>query len=789
MALTDYHKKRKFNQTPEPKGKVEKNKILHFVVQKHDASHLHYDFRLEFGGVLHSWAVPKGPSLNPKDKRLAMEVEDHPISYMKFEGQIPKGNYGAGDVIVWDFGLYASMGSLDMKKGLQEGKMKFVLYGEKLKGAFSLVKMKGKEKNAWLLIKENDEYASDKDVTEKMKSVLSNNSLPRDHKKKVKTDPMPHDIKPMLAKLVSEAFNRDGWIFEIKWDGYRAITEIQKGKIKLYSRNFLDFKLNYPPIVEALELLSEHDCILDGEIVALKNGKPNFHALQQYKESPVSLQYVIFDLLYLDGEDLRSLPLIERKTKLRHLLEKIKGNDVLIFSEYIDKKGLAFFKKIKDAHLEGIVAKDATSSYLAGIRSDAWLKIKTVEEQEAIIVGFTEPRKGRKHMGALVLGTYINGELRYIGHSGGGFTEKELADISSKLKKITSQTPTLKEKIKINSPITWVKPKYVCQIKFTEWTPDGRMRHPVFIGLREDKKPKEVTRETPEKTLGTHTDKIFWPKEGYTKGDVLDYYDRMSEIILPYQKDRPQNLLRHPNGIIDNGFFQKDITFQVPEFVELKKIWSESNNAYIQYLLCQNKDTLLYIANLGCIELNPWNSRIDHLDKPDYMIIDLDPSDENSFDQVIQVALEVHKILDLLCEEHYIKTSGKTGLHICIPTGAKYTYDELKPLSQIIVQLVNKRLPEITSIERSPSKRKSQIYLDYLQNRRAQTLASVYSLRPYPRATVSTPLEWKEIKKGLNPADFNIKTIEKRMDKKGDLWKPLLSHAIDLRESLRKLPL
>lgn len=807
MTLDAYNKKRNFTQTPEPKGKKSKSKALHFVVQKHDASHLHYDFRLEFGGVLHSWAVPKGPSLNPKDKRLAMEVEDHPVSYMQFEGTIPKGNYGAGDVIVWDFGLYTALDTAhtekEIQRAFQEGKIKIVLYGEKLKGGFTLVKMKDKDKNTWLLMKEKDEYASTEDVTQKTFSVLSHANLPRDQGRVVKKSPMPHSIKPMLAKLISEPFDRDDWIFEMKWDGYRAIAEIENGKIKLYSRNGLDFKRQYPIIVEKLHVLLAHDCILDGEIIALKNGKPDFHALQQYKENPLSLQYMIFDLLYLDGEDLRKLPLIERKSKLRRLLNECKDNDI-VFSDHVEKDGVAFFEKIKESHLEGMVAKEAQSSYLVGVRSPSWLKIKTVLAQEAIIVGFTEPRKGRKYMGSLVLGAYIGGELRYIGHSGGGFTDTELADISKKLKQIISDTPNIKEKIKINSPITWVKPQYVCQIKFTEWTADGRMRHPIFMGLRTDKKAEEVTREMPEKALPktktikkvknistqparTHTDKIFWPDEGYTKGDVLDYYDRMSSIILPYQKDRPQNLLRHPNGIRDKGFFQKDITFQVPEFVELKNIWSESNNSYLRYLLCQNKETLLYIVNLGCIELNPWNSRIDHLDKPDYIIIDLDPSDENSFEELICVAQEVRKVLDLLCEENYIKTSGKTGLHICVPVGAKYTYEELKPLSHMIVKLVNQRLPEITSIERKPSKRKGLVYLDYLQNRRGQTLASVYSLRPYPGATVSTPLEWKEVKKGLNPANFNIKAIEKRLDKKGDLWKPVLSHAIDLGDSLRCL--
>ncbi len=605
-------------------------------------------------------------------------------------------------------------------------------------------------------------------------------------------------IKPMLAKRVEEPFDKEGWIFEVKWDGYRAITEIENGKIEIYSRNGLDFSASYIPVVKALEKLKKNDLVLDGEIVALKGGKPDFHTLQDYHKHEAQLVYAIFDLLYLNGKDLRDLPLIQRKEKLRKILPK--KDNILLFSEHVETHGKKFFETMRKKHMEGMMAKEASSKYLENVRSPSWLKIKNVEEQEAIIIGFTEPRGGRKFMGALVLGAYINKKLTYIGHSGGGFTESELKEIVSKLKKVKTETPTVKEKIKINSLITWVKPVYVCQVKFTEWTQDGRMRHPIYAGLRLDKKAKEVVREVAEKALPkiirpdvktketveiSNREKIFWPKEKYTKGDVIDYYEKISDLILPYLKDRPQNLLRHPNGIKDKGFFQKDITFSVPDYVEIKKIWSESNNSYLHYMVCQNKETLLYMANLGCIELNPWNSKTKHLDKPDYMILDIDP-DKNSHDELIEVAEETHKILNLVCEDNYIKTSGKRGLHICVPLGAQYTYDQIRPFAEILARLVNKRLPKITSIERIPKKRKGKIYIDYLQNRRGQTLASVYSLRPAESATVSTPLLWSELKK-YDPKDFNILSIPERIKEKGDLWKPVLEKSIDLRDSIKCL--
>ncbi|KKS36631.1 MAG: ATP dependent DNA ligase [Parcubacteria group bacterium GW2011_GWD2_42_14] len=823
-TLEPYRRKRSFSKTPEPQGKKEaRTEVPHFVVQKHHARRLHYDFRLEHDGVLKSWAVPKGPSMNPKDKRLAVMVEDHPLSYANFEGRIPKGEYGAGEVIVWDRGVYVSDKTADPKegkkyiaRGLAKGELGIVLLGEKLKGAFTLVKMHGREKNTWLLIKKNDEYASTEDVTNDARSVITGKAnggavRPVGQRAKQRSrassktgkgkNPMPHHIKPMLAKLVEHAFDRQQWLFEMKWDGYRAIAEVEDGNVRLYSRNGNSFVSTYTPIVEALEAI-KGTCIIDGEIIALKNGKPDFHALQQYKEIKAPLQYAVFDLLYLNGKDLRDTPLSQRKKLLREMLPQ---DERILYSEHVEERGTDMFETIVEQHLEGMIAKDGTSAYEEGIRSGAWLKIKSFYEQEAVIVGFTEPIGSRKKIGALVLGVYEGNSLTYIGHSGGGFTDAELIDLHTKLSRIKRKSSPLQEEVPEHSKITWVTPRYVCVARFSEWTKDGRMRHPIYRGLRRDKRAKEVTKEFPTKENAkeplltkhraknvqgrvtiTHREKIFWDEEGYTKGDVVDYYDRIAEMLLPYLKDRPQNLHRHPNGIKGKSFFHKNIETDLPSFVETVEIWSESNNKNIRYIVCNNKKTLLYLANLGCIELNLWNSRVQSLDKPDYMILDLDPNGR-SFDDLVRVANEVHDVLLQVSEEHYPKTSGKSGLHIVVPLGGRYLYDDVRNFAELIMRIVHARLPEVTSVERNPKKRKGKIYLDYLQNRFGQTLACAYSLRPYPGATVSTPLEWSEMKKGLTPAQFTIQTIEARLKETGDIWKPTLEHSVDLKEALRCL--
>ncbi len=775
MTLSKYHQKRSFAKTPEPKGvpKTKKEKVLRFVVQEHHASRLHYDFRLEMEGVLKSWAVPKGPSMDPDDKPLAVHVEDHPYEYRKFEGVIPKGNYGAGTVKIWDEGTYSSMQNGKnqeeiLLEGLQKGDLKFRLYGKKLHGAFALVQIKKDPKN-WLLIKKDD-------VKEEKKKII-----------KAEKSPMPHDIIPMLAVEKETAFNDKDWIYELKWDGYRAIAEIEKGNVKLYSRNQQDFTDRYKTVVEELKNLPL-DAVLDGEVVAVdKDGKPQFQLLQGFNEK-THLIYYVFDLLYLDGYDTRQLSLIERKTLLKDFLQ---NSPHIKFSEHIDTHGTELYAVAKKRGIEGIVAKNKKSTYVSK-RTNEWQKIKHINMQEAIICGFTEPSGQRKEFGALVLGVYSHGEFQYVGHTGSGFDEKKLTSIIRLLKPLVRNTSPFAHTPKTNTPATWVTPKYVCQIKFTEWTTDGMMRHPIFLGMRDDKKPAEVVREIPEKTTVatkvalSNLTKVYWPEEGYTKGDLIAYYDRISEYILPYLKDRPQSLNRHPEGIHGESFYHKDL-HNLPEWLKTVQIYSESNEKYLNWLICNDRETLLYMANLGCIEINPWSSKHQKKEYPDYLIIDLDPNGV-PFPEVIKVAKHVKKIMDAAQIEGFLKTSGKTGLHILIPLGGKYTFDQTRQFAEILAKKGSSDLPDITSVVRDPKKREQKIYIDYLQNRQGQTLAAPYSLRPVRFAQVSTPLQWEELTPGLRPSDFTIKNIFRRLGKVGDIWKPLLNHkGIDMLKSLEIL--
>ncbi|MBI3342366.1 DNA ligase D [Candidatus Curtissbacteria bacterium] len=599
----------------------------------------------------------------------------------------------------------------------------------------------------------------------------------------------------MLTTLIDKPFNDIDWVFEIKWDGYRAIAELENGKARLYSRQQITFK-NYPTIVRSLEKINSN-AIFDGEIVILdKNGKASFQKLQNYQgNSSDQIAYFVFDLLYFAGYDLRDQTLISRKQILKEILPPLSN---VKFSDHFEEKGIAFFKAIKEQNLEGIIAKKKTSFYLMGIRSKNWLKIKTHLSQEAIICGYTEPRGGRKFIGALILGIYKNNKLTYVGHTGTGFGDRLLKDLFSKLRKIQILECPFEKTPKTNAPVVWVKPKIVCEVVFGEWTQSGFMRQPVFKGLRIDKTPKEITVEksldnTPsfptklpkkwhKKFSISNPDKIYWPEEKIEKKDLVDYYNEVSDFIMPYLVDRPESLHRYPDGIHGESFYQKDIQ-EHPNWIKTVKIHSDSEDKNINYLLCQNKETLLYLINLGCIDLNPWNSRIQNLDYPDYFVIDLDPQGIK-FSAVIESALVVKEILDKLGIKSFPKTSGATGLHIYIPVGAKYTYSQVKQFSEIIVRQVHRKIPEITSIQRSPAKRLNHVYLDYLQNRHGQTLAAPYSVRPVPGATISTPLTWEEINKNLSPTQFNFKNVIKRIKIKGDIFKPVLLEKTDIEKSL-----
>ncbi|MGV9010976.1 MAG: DNA ligase D [Flavobacteriales bacterium] len=875
MGLEHYRAKRDLKKTPEPAGgKADKGAPLIFVVQRHKASHLHYDFRLEMRGVLKSWAVPKGPSLDPSDKRLAMMVEDHPYDYKDFKGVIPEANYGAGIVEIWDHGTYAP---LDLPEGkdpetylmsqLHKGSIKIRMKGRKLKGEFALVRMHTKEENSWLLIKHNDRYAkkgydSEKDTPKSSpinKALASerNGGKPRKTKKAKLPDATPEGadakkghavkakeaerasssatptkkhfsvrglgkaskvkdpVRPMLASPDTAAFDDPDWLFEIKWDGYRAIAETGGKSVRLYSRNGLSFAEGYPSIADDLRTI-ERNMILDGEIVAMNDdGRPDFQLLQHAAAVPdTHLVFQVFDLLSLNGKDTTGLSLIERKELLRKALPDLEH---IKYCDHVLSRGKDFFAAAQEQDLEGVIAKRKDSIYQPGVRSKSWLKVKNHRAQEVVIGGYTAPRNSRKHFGALLLGVYEKGKLRYVGHTGTGFDARTLRELSATMKPLERKTSPFADKVDANSPATWVSPKLVANIKFTEWTRDGHMRHPVFLGLRSDKDAQDVHREkvvahtsgngkkkkavSPKKPKSavvnenkarerivkdgrhsvqlTNLDKVFWPKEGYTKGDVLAYYECIAPLLLPHLKDRPESLYRTPNGIKGPGFFQKDAGGNAPSWVPSVKIASDSRGgADIDYILCNDLGTLLYLVNLGCIELNPWTSRKQHLLKPDHIVMDLDPSKGNKFDEVVEAALAVKVILDRIGINGFCKTSGSTGIHVYIPTGGKYTFEQLAPVAKNIMRVVNGMLPKTTTLERSLAKRSTKhIYVDHLQNRKGQTLASVYSIRPKPGATVSTPLEWDEVRPGLDLREFTIHTVPTRVEKVGDLFQGVLGKA------------
>ncbi len=815
MSLRDYVKKRRFAKTPEPQGRTapRTRHKLRFVVQEHHASSLHYDFRLELGGVLKSWAVPKGPSLDPHEHHLAVQTEDHPLDYRKFEGVIPEGNYGAGNVIIWDEGWYeprASRGpdnEKTLRAELKKGHLTFVLHGAKLKGEFALIKMQdAKDEKAWLLVKKADEYAMSGDVTQQDASVKSHRRvddlgargrLPDlgEFPKKAS----PWIIKPMLCTLVDKPFDRENWLFEIKWDGYRAIGVKHQDRAELYSRNHNNFLDKYAPVAEAIRSL-RHDVILDGEVVVVDHdGVAHFERLQNWdRDAQGSLRYYIFDILWYDGRDLRTMPLRRRKALLKTILPK---SDVLRYSDDVETAGTGLFKQIRQRGLEGIVAKRADSPYRENDRGADWLKIKTQQRQEVVIGGYTEPRGSRKYLGSLLVGVYDHSEFVYVGHSGGGIGDEQRKQLRDRLARLEQTTSPFSVKPKPNAPVHWVKPEVICEMSFSEWTDDNYMRHPKFEGLRSDKKSTAVQREKAQRVVlavtrsqahtngppfeQTHLDKVFFPKHAYTKGDLFKYYESIADYILPYLKDRPLSLNRMPNGITGESFFQKN-NEHLPAWVKHADIFSDSNNTNLRWLVGNDLSTLLYAVQLGSIEINPWNSRVGHLNNPDWIVIDLDPEGV-SFAKVIEVARTVKEVCDEWHIPGYPKTSGKTGLHIFIPMHAKYTFEQGKNLAHLLVLEVNKRQPKITSVERSPEKRRHKIYLDYLQNREGQTLAAPYSVRPTPGATVSMPLHWDEIKTGLKPTDFTIQNAAARLKRTGDLWKPTLGKGINLAAILKHI--
>ncbi len=673
-----------------------------------------------------------------------------------------------------------------------------VLHGKKLKGLFAFVRFKKAGENAWLIIKDKDEFEG-KEIKDET-SVRSGRTIEEvlegknamdlsDVSKKWKS----HTVEPMLAKLVDEPFDDDHFIFEVKWDGYRAISETGK-KTKLYSRNNQDFSKDYELIFNELKKIKK-EMVIDGEIVVLDyKGRSDFDALQEYKKNKEGeLVFYVFDILSFEGKDLRDLSVVQRKRILENVLPT---NNLIRYSDHIKEKGKDFFKLANMEKLEGMIAKKIDSKYEEGKRSGSWQKIKLVKTEEVIICGYTKPEGKRDAFGSLVLGVYRDGELVYVGNTGSGFTDKNLKEVKAKLDKYKTKKSPFKDEPSLNNLETWLKPEVIAEVKISGWTKKGNMRHAIFMGFIKDKKAEDIEGYKPEvehdgyekkgnKLELSNLNKVYWPKEKYTKGDMIKYYEEISKIMIPYLKDRPQNMNRFPNGITGKSFYQKDID-SVPKFVDVETIHSESNNRDIDYIVCNNKETLLYMANLGSIEINPWNSRVGSLDKPDYLIFDLDAK-EKYFEKIIKTALELRKLLEKYEIDNFVKTSGKRGIHINIPLNAKYDFDQDRTFAEIISRKIEERIPDIVSLERNPDKRKDKVYIDYLQNRRGQTTVGVYSVRPVDGAPVSTPLKWKEVTKRLDPKKFNIKTMSKRIDKVGDMWEGVLGKGIDLGKILKKL--
>jgi bifunctional non-homologous end joining protein LigD len=842
MALTEYARKRNFAQTPEPKpAKPEPAKPApradrggFFCVQRHDATRLHYDFRLEINGVLVSWAIPKGPSLDPARKALAMKVEDHPLEYGTFEGNIPEGNYGAGSVMLWDKGTYEVLGEESAEEQLARGDLKFRLHGAKLNGAFALVQMKRAGKgNEWLLIKKHDEFAvPGYDIEQYAWSVatgrtqeeiaanaeaLSLADLPGSRKAA-----MPAHIDPMLATAVTQPPSGSQWLYEVKWDGVRALCRIQNGALTIESRRRNRCEQQYPELAGLPQQVRAKNAWLDGEICVLdENGRARFELIQpRISANPNAVNRLVetnpatlylFDALYVDGYDLRNVPLEHRKRVLQTL---VSPTAQIRISEAFETDGAQMFEAALKLGLEGVIAKDRSSRYESR-RSRSWLKVKTSNEQEFLIAGFT---KGERIFGSLVLAVWENGKLRHCGQVGAGFDEKQMQEIYARLQPLITKTSPFAEKPKIKD-VTWVKPELVCQVRFLEWTQDGMLRAPVFIGLREDKNPKDVVREVaqapPEAAIesnpGAHStlldlhgrqatveidghpvrftnlDKVFFPRDGWTKRDLLAFYDRVSPWLLPHLKDRPLSMKRYPDGITGEFFFQKDAPRHFPDWIRCEPIREGHPPKTNHYPLANDRASLLYLVNLGCIDHNPWMSRVGNLDHPDWMLLDLDPV-EASFDLIVDAALLIRELLESVGLRGYPKTTGGDGMHVYVPLDPVYTYDQVRSFAEILAHLAAEQEPNLFTTPRTVEKRKKgRVYFDYLQIGTGKTIAAPYVVRAHDGAPVSTPLDWKEVKRGLRPSDFRMDNVIERFERKGDLFAPVLAGGQKLEEALARI--
>lgn len=852
MSLKEYKRKRDFKKTPEPAGKVHARKGNSFVIQKHAASRLHYDFRLEMEGVLRSWAVPKGPSLDPAEKRLAVHVEDHPLEYGGFEGIIPKGEYGGGTVLLWDNGTWEPEG--DPVAAYRKGHIKFTLAGKKLHGGWHLVRLHGdragKDGENWLLFKVEDEAAipgSGDAVTEELPdSVDSGRSIEEIAKdadrvwggkpveqdeKKAKTKKtetkkpskpkkiagarkakMPREVEPELATLVSAPPAGDDWLHELKLDGYRILCAVEDGEAQVYTRNAKDWTARFSPIAQAAAALPVASALFDGEVVVLKpDGTSSFQALQNAltESRERDLLYYVFDLLYLDGQDLRPLPLTARKEALAALVTKGFPQDrpVIRLSDHVQGQGEGFYAQACRHGLEGIVSKRADAPYRSG-RGKDWLKVKCLKRQEFIIAGYTDPEGARSGFGALLLAVHEGGDLVFTGRVGTGFDTTTLGTLRARLEKLERKTPPVK-----NPPrgaqargVHWVKPELVAEIAFTEWTDDGSLRHPTFQGLREDKPAAEVVREEPEqeKTVAkktattktattkttkatktvktvkttadefagvrlTHPDRVLYAEQGITKRDLAAYYERIADWILPHLADRPLTLVRCPEGRMKQCFYQKHVTVQFPQSIQRVEI--EEDSKTVPYGAIDSAEGLLSLVQMGVLEFHIWGSHIDDVEKPDYIVFDLDPDEGLPWKRVVEGAKTLRTALDHLGLQSFLKTTGGKGLHVCLPLVRRAGWDEVKAFTKAVAEVVAAHDPQSYTSKLPKASRKGKIFIDYLRNGRGATSVCAYSTRARPGAPVSTPLFWEELDGDVRADTFTVKNLSDRLDSlDGDPW-------------------
>jgi bifunctional non-homologous end joining protein LigD len=795
------------------------------VVQKHAARRLHWDLRLEFDGVLRSWAVPHGPSLDPDTKRLAVLTEDHPIEYRDYEGVIPEGNYGAGAMIVWDRGTYVPMEKKG--EGFDEGKLLFELRGYKLRGVWTLVRTKRGEGKEWLLIKKPDGAAAEGEPAFDERSVLSGLTIEEmasgsDRAERILelASAAPHtksgaSFEPMLCEVRSDPFDDEKWLFELKYDGYRLIAKRAGDQVTLRYRSGRSATDAFPDVVTTLSALPFDDFVLDGEVVVLDDdGRPNFQRLQKRAKFNRSRDvdravldhpatYYAFDLLAFGELDLRTLPLVHRKQALTEMLP---GAGPVRLADHIPARGTALFDQVRQLDLEGIVGKRGDSEYRAG-RSPHWLKIRVDRSDDFVIVGYRHPKGSRTGVGSLLVASHVGPTLTYLGRVGSGMSVDLLNALRDVLDSIRRDTPPCAGDLPRSDADTWVEPRLVCEVRFREITEALQLRQPVFLRMREDKSPDECElRDEPGKITdrpeddvaeGTdgeqrnvvisNPDKVFWPEQGYTKLDLIDYYRAVSPWLLPYLRDRPIVLTRYPDGIEGKSFFQKNAPPYVPDWLTTKTVWSEHAKREIAYFVCNDIESLTYIANMGAIPLHVWASRIHDLQKPDWCVLDLDPKGA-PFPDVVRIALEIKSLCDEIDLPSFCKTSGSTGLHVFLPLGGQCTHEQSRMLAQILARVVSERLRDIATIARSLERRDGKVYIDFGQNGHGRLIASPFSARPVTAASVSTPLRWEEVNDELDISTFTIKNVPERFRAlQADPMADVMALQIDLHAVLGRL--